>query len=131
MWPTSACRTASPSTSSTSSTPATSWRRRRGTSTRSSATLAMPSGPMAEIPVELVRRTFETNVFSNLELTQHVVRKFVDEQIAGRIIFVSSMGGMLTAYGLGAYCASKHALEGIAASLRDELAPTGSPVQAI
>lgn len=89
------------------------------------------SGPMAEIPVELVRRTFETNVFSNLELTQHVVRKFVDEQIAGRIIFVSSMGGMLTAYGLGAYCASKHALEGIAASLRDELAPTGITVQTI
>jgi NAD(P)-dependent dehydrogenase (short-subunit alcohol dehydrogenase family) len=55
----------------------------------------------------------------------------VDEQIAGRIIFVSSMGGMLTAYGLGAYCASKHALKGIAASLRDELAPTGITVQTI
>ena len=41
------------------------------------------------------------------------------------------MGGMLTAYGLGAYCASKHALEGIAASLRDELAPTGITVQTI
>jgi NAD(P)-dependent dehydrogenase (short-subunit alcohol dehydrogenase family) len=38
---------------------------------------------------------------------------------------------MLTAYGLGAYCASKHALEGIAAGLRDELAPTGITVQTI
>lgn len=89
------------------------------------------SGPMAEIPVELVRRTFETNVFSNLELTQHVVRKFVDEEIAGRVVIISSMGGLLTAYGLGAYCASKHALEAIAASLRDELAPTGITVQTI
>jgi NADP-dependent 3-hydroxy acid dehydrogenase YdfG len=35
-------------------------------------------GPMAEIPVDLVRRTFETNVFSNLALTQQVIRKFVD-----------------------------------------------------
>jgi hypothetical protein len=30
---------------------------------------------MAEIPVDLVRRTFETNVFANLDLTQHVIRK--------------------------------------------------------
>jgi NADP-dependent 3-hydroxy acid dehydrogenase YdfG len=79
------------------------------------------SGPMAEIPVDLVRRTFETNVFSNLELIQHAIRKFVDAGTRGRIVIVSSMGGMLTAYGLGAYCASKHALEGIAATLRDEL----------
>jgi NAD(P)-dependent dehydrogenase (short-subunit alcohol dehydrogenase family) len=89
------------------------------------------SGPMAEIPVELVRRTFETNVFSNLELTQHVIRKFIDGNIARRVVIVSSMGGLLTAYGLGAYCASKHALEAIAASLRDELAPTGITVQTI
>ncbi|MEV0406659.1 SDR family oxidoreductase [Actinoallomurus sp. NPDC050550] len=89
------------------------------------------SGPMAEIPVKLVRRTFETNVFSNLELTQQVIRKFVDAGTAGRIVIVSSMGGFITAYGLGAYCASKHALEAIAATLRDELAETGITVQTI
>lgn len=88
-------------------------------------------GPMAEIPVDLVRRTFDTNVFGNLDLIQHAVRKFVDAGTHGRIIFISSMGGMLTAYGLGAYCASKHALEGIAAALRDELVPTGITVQTI
>jgi NAD(P)-dependent dehydrogenase (short-subunit alcohol dehydrogenase family) len=88
-------------------------------------------GPMAEMPVDLVRRTFETNVFANLHLTQRVIRKWVDEGTAGRILIVSSMGGMLTAYGLGAYCASKHALEAIAASLRDELASTGITVQTI
>jgi NAD(P)-dependent dehydrogenase (short-subunit alcohol dehydrogenase family) len=89
------------------------------------------SGPMVEIPVELVRRTFETNVFANPELTQQVIRKFVDAGTAGRIVIVSSMGGLLTAYGLGAYCASKHALEAIAATLRDELAPTEITVQTI
>ena len=41
------------------------------------------------------------------------------------------MGGMLTAYGFGAYCASKHALECVAATLRDELAPSGITVQTI
>lgn len=89
------------------------------------------SGPMAEIPVDLVRRTFETNVFANLALIQHVIRTFVDAGTAGRIVIVSSMGGLLTAYGLGAYCASKHALEAIAATLRDELAGTGITVQTI
>jgi NAD(P)-dependent dehydrogenase (short-subunit alcohol dehydrogenase family) len=89
------------------------------------------SGPTAEIPVELVRRTFETNVFSNLELTQHVIRKFVDAGTRGRIVLVTSFGGLATAYGLGPYCASKHALEALASTLRDELAPTGITVQTI
>jgi NAD(P)-dependent dehydrogenase (short-subunit alcohol dehydrogenase family) len=41
------------------------------------------SGPISEIPVDLVRRTFETNVFSNLAMAQQVVRKFIDSQHAG------------------------------------------------
>ncbi|HWW82741.1 MAG TPA: SDR family oxidoreductase [Vicinamibacterales bacterium] len=89
------------------------------------------SGPISEIPVDLVRRTFETNVFANLAIAQQVVRKFLDAKTPGRIVFVSSMGGMLTAYGLGAYCASKHALEAIAAAMRDELSDTGITIQTI
>lgn len=88
-------------------------------------------GPISEMPVDLVRRTFETNVFSNLAMAQQVVRKFRDAKTNGRVVFVSSMGGMLTAFGLGAYCASKHALEGIAAAMRDELAGTGITIQTI
>src|SRR5882672_6972986 len=88
-------------------------------------------GPISEMPVDVVRRMFETNVFSSLVIAQHVVRKFLESKTRGRIVFVSSMGGMLTAYGLGVYCASKHALEGIAAAMRDELAATGITVQTI
>jgi len=88
-------------------------------------------GPISEIPVDLVRRTFETNVFSSLAMAQQVVRKFRETRTRGRIVFVSSMGGMLTAYGLGAYCASKHALEAIAAAMRDELSTAGITVQTL
>ncbi|MDX3762001.1 SDR family NAD(P)-dependent oxidoreductase [Streptomyces mirabilis] len=41
------------------------------------------------------------------------------------------MDGLLTVSGLGAYCAGKHALEAIAATLRDELTPIGITVQTI
>ena len=88
-------------------------------------------GPISEMPIDVIRRMFETNVFSNLALAQHVARKFLESKTRGRILFVSSMGGMLTAYGFGAYCASKHALEGVAAALRDELAASGITVQTI
>ena len=51
-------------------------------------------GPIAEIPVDLVRRTFETNVFANLAIAQHVVRKFLESKTRGRIVFVSSRAAM-------------------------------------
>ena len=34
-------------------------------------------GPISEIPVELVRKNFETNVFAALDFTQRVVRNWV------------------------------------------------------
>jgi len=35
------------------------------------------NGPACEIPVDLVRRTFETNVFAPLELAQKFIRKWL------------------------------------------------------
>ena len=43
----------------------------------------------------------------------------------------SSVGGIITADGLEAYYASKHAVEGIAAAMRDELSSMGITVQTI
>jgi hypothetical protein len=74
---------------------------------------------------------WDFDTFANLELTQHVVRKFVDSGTAGRVVILSSVGGLLTAYGLGACCATKHALEAIASTLRAELEPTDITVQTI
>jgi NAD(P)-dependent dehydrogenase (short-subunit alcohol dehydrogenase family) len=85
------------------------------------------TGPIAEQPLELVRRVFETNVFSTLALTQSVARRMV-ERGRGRIIFVSSMAGLMPIPYVGAYCASKHALEAIAGTMQAELAPHGVEV---
>lgn len=90
----------------------------------------MECGAMAEIPMERVRECFETNVFSHLELTQGFVRKMI-KQGQGKVVWVSSMGGILTVPFAGAYCATKHAIEAIAWAMKEELAPYGVKVATI
>jgi NAD(P)-dependent dehydrogenase (short-subunit alcohol dehydrogenase family) len=89
------------------------------------------AGPVWEIPVDLVRRNFEVNVFLPLALTQAVVRKWVSEGRKGKVVFTSSMGGLFTPAGFGTYVSTKHALESIAEALQQELAPYGIKVQTI
>lgn len=47
------------------------------------------------------------------------------EQRRGTIVQITSVGGFTTAPGFGAYCAAKHALEGMSESLAAEVAPHG------
>lgn len=85
------------------------------------------SGPISEIPLDLVRRVFDVNVFGTLALTQGIVKLMV-KRGGGRIIFVSSIAGLTTGAYLGAYSASKRALEAIAEAMHFELAPHGIQV---
>ena len=89
------------------------------------------SGPIAEIPIDLLRRMFETNFFAPLELTQKFARKLVDEGRRGKVVFTSSIGGLISIPFGGPYAATKHALEAIAGSMHAELAPFGIQVQVI
>ncbi|WAC02427.1 SDR family NAD(P)-dependent oxidoreductase [Lacinutrix neustonica] len=82
------------------------------------------------MPVGLIREVMETNVFSNLEFAQPFIRKMVAKG-SGKLVFVSSVAGLSTTPYLGAYNASKHALEAIVQSLRDELTPMGLTVATI
>ncbi|WP_034258698.1 SDR family oxidoreductase [Aequorivita capsosiphonis] len=88
------------------------------------------TGPIAEIPVGLLREVMETNVFSTLEFSQPFIRKMV-EKGQGKVIFLSSVAGLATHPFLAPYNASKHALEVIAQCLRDELQPHGVTVATI
>jgi NAD(P)-dependent dehydrogenase (short-subunit alcohol dehydrogenase family) len=88
-------------------------------------------GPVSEIPLALMKSNFETNVFAPLALTQGFIRKWVAGKRAAKIVFTSSVVGLTTPEGVGAYSATKHAIEAMAEVLAQELRPYGIKVQTI
>ena len=87
----------------------------------------MESGPMTEIPMAVFRSVFETNVFAALTLAQGFARKMV-QRGSGRIVWTSSVAGLVKVPFDGAYAASKHAVEGICSAMHEELKPYGVEV---
>jgi NAD(P)-dependent dehydrogenase (short-subunit alcohol dehydrogenase family) len=85
------------------------------------------SGAIETVPMDAVRRQFETNVFGLVRLTQLVLPK-MRAQHWGKIVNLGSMGGRLTFPGGGHYHATKHALEAISDALRFELRGFGIDV---
>lgn len=90
----------------------------------------MESGSVIDIPMERVRESFEVNVFSHIKLAQGIVPKMVARK-SGKVVWVSSMGGILVIPFVGIYCATKHAIEAVAGSMRAELAPYGVKVATV
>ncbi len=78
------------------------------------------SGAVETVPLEAVRRQFETNVFGLLRMSQLVLPK-MRAQHWGKIVNLGSMGGKLTFPGGGLYHASKYAIEAISDALRFEV----------
>jgi NAD(P)-dependent dehydrogenase (short-subunit alcohol dehydrogenase family) len=89
------------------------------------------AGPVSEIPMDLFRSNYETNVFKPLELTQGFIKRWVAEGKRAKIVFTSSMGGLFTPAGWGTYVSTKHALESVAEAIAQEVAPFGIKVQTI
>lgn len=89
------------------------------------------AGPVFEIPLDLVRRNFETNVFAPLNLVQKFVARLIREKRKGKVVFTSSMGGLFTPDGYGIYVSTKHALEAIAEALASELKKYNIKIQTI
>ncbi len=85
------------------------------------------SGAIETVPLEAMRRQFETNVFGLVRLTQLVLPK-MRAQRWGKIVNLGSMGGRLTFPGGGHYHATKYALEAISDALRFELRGFGIDV---
>ncbi|HEX4187491.1 MAG TPA: oxidoreductase [Solirubrobacteraceae bacterium] len=85
------------------------------------------SGAIETVPMEAVRRQFETNIFGLVRLTQLVLPR-MRAQRWGRIVNLGSMGGRLSFPGGGHYHATKYALEAISDALRFELRGFGIDV---
>jgi NAD(P)-dependent dehydrogenase (short-subunit alcohol dehydrogenase family) len=85
------------------------------------------SGAVETVPLDSVRRQFETNVFGLARLTQLALPK-MRAQGWGKIVNLSSMGGRLTFPGGGWYHATKHAVEAMSDALRYELRGFGIDV---
>src|SRR5215208_6251927 len=88
------------------------------------------SGAVESVPMEKVRRQFETNVLGLARMCQ-LVLPGMRRQGYGRIVNVSSMGGKLTFPGAGYYHATKHAVEALSDALRFEVEGFGVKVSVI
>ncbi len=88
------------------------------------------SGPIEEVPMPVVRRQFETNVFGLARMCQ-LVLPGMRRQGYGRIVNVSSMGANFTFPGGGYYHATKYAVEAISDALRFEVQGFGIGVTVI
>jgi NAD(P)-dependent dehydrogenase (short-subunit alcohol dehydrogenase family) len=77
-----------------------------------------------------VRDQLETNLFGALWVTQAAL-PYLREQGSGHILQVSSIGGISAFPLVGAYHASKWALEGLSQALAQEVAPFGIHVTLI
>ena len=80
-------------------------------------------GALEDISTEVLKAQFETNVFGLHECTLQVL-KVMREQGYGKIIQHSSVLGLISLFGRGAYNASKYAIEGLSDTLRLELMDT-------
>ncbi|QBY02315.1 SDR family NAD(P)-dependent oxidoreductase [Rhodophyticola sp. CCM32] len=81
-------------------------------------------GAMEDVPPGALREIFETNVFGLHDLTCRAVAVMRAQGGHGRIVQHSSALGRMFLRWRGAYTASKHAVEGLADSLRLELRDT-------
>ena len=83
------------------------------------------AGALEDIETDILREQFETNVFGLHECTRQII-PIMRKQGYGKIIQHSSVLGLVSLFGRGAYNASKYAIEGLTDTLRLEL--TGSNI---
>ncbi|WP_437864795.1 oxidoreductase [Sorangium sp. So ce363] len=81
-------------------------------------------GAVEETSEEELRAAMEAMFFGAVALTREVLPHMRGRK-SGAIVQITSMGGLTTGPGFGAYCAAKHALEGLSECMAAELAPLG------
>lgn len=87
-------------------------------------------GPVECVPLDLIRRNFETNIFSLVALTQ-LVLPAMRARGDGCIVNLGSVAGRIARPLSSVYDSTKHALEALTDGLRGELRPFGVRVTLI
>jgi short-subunit dehydrogenase len=85
------------------------------------------SGSLADVQIDRVRRLFEVNLFSALELTQIAIRSMIARG-GGTVIFMSSIVGRIPEPFVMPYSMSKFAISAAAAGLREEMKALGKGI---
>jgi len=88
-----------------------------------------PYGPVETTPLSVLRAALEINCVADVAIFQAAMPAL--RKSAGRIVFISSMAGRAAMPFVGAYVASKYALEGIADVMRREVADQGVKVSLV
>jgi NAD(P)-dependent dehydrogenase (short-subunit alcohol dehydrogenase family) len=87
------------------------------------------TGPLEFVPLDELRNQLEVNVTGHVAITQALIPAL--RRARGRIVNVTSIGGIVATPFFGPYNASKYALEAISDCLRVELRPWGIDTIAI
>lgn len=87
-------------------------------------------GPLEDLGDDKLRTQFETNVFGLMAVTRAFLPQ-MRERGFGRVVNVSSMGGRMTFPLMGAYNATKYAVESLSDALRNEVHAFGVSVSLI
>lgn len=87
-------------------------------------------GPVEIAPIEVIRKNYETNIFSLIALTQ-LVLPAMRGRGSGCIVNIGSVAGKIARPLSSIYDSTKHALEALTDGLRGELKPFGVRVTLI
>ncbi|CAB3396654.1 unnamed protein product [Caenorhabditis bovis] len=79
------------------------------------------NAPVGQIAQSMFDRTFAVNVRAPIMIGQLVAKNFVDRQIAGTIVNISSVAGIRPLENHTVYCASKAALDMVTRTMAMEL----------
>ncbi len=92
------------------------------------AGIAVP-GPLEALPIDDFRRQLEVNLTAHVAVTQEMLQAI--RPARGRIVFITSIGGLIAFPMFGAYHAAKFGLEAVGDIFRRELRPWGISVSIV
>jgi NAD(P)-dependent dehydrogenase (short-subunit alcohol dehydrogenase family) len=92
------------------------------------AGIAVP-GPLETLPIEDFKRQIDVNLIAQVAVTREMLPAI--RTARGRVVFITSIGGLMAFPMFGAYHAAKFGLEAVGDVFRQELRPWGISVSLI